>query len=83
MNEPQRNPFRSEGDAFRLLMTVVLAGAVVVAVTLLTRPLIGALLGLLLVAVALWRVWGWGRAWFADRPASSDAEVERPEKERR
>ena len=72
MDEPRRNPFRSEGDAFRVLMTVVAAGAIVVAVTLLTRPLIGALLGLVLVAVALWRVWGWGREWFADRAPPPD-----------
>jgi hypothetical protein len=74
VSEPQRNPFRSEGDAFRLLMTVVAAGAVVVAVTLLIRPLVGALVGLLLVAVGLWRVWRWARWWFAARGEGSEAE---------
>ena len=67
MSEPQRNPFRSEGDAFRILMTVVAAGALVVALALLTRPLVGALAGLVLVAIAIWRIWGWARHWFAAR----------------
>jgi len=74
-DEP-RNPFRNEGDAFRILMLVVAAGALVVAVALITRPLIGALIGLALVAVGLWRAWGWGRVWFAAR-TPSDAEGER------
>ena len=73
MTEPRRNPFRSEGDAFRLLMTVVAAGALVVAVTLLTRPLVGAVVGLVLVAVGLWRASGWVRHWLGARP-------ERPER---
>jgi hypothetical protein len=72
VNEPQRNPFRSEGDAFRLLITVVAAGALVVAVTVLTRPLVGALVGLVLVAVGLWRTWGWIRAWFGARGEGSE-----------
>ena len=67
MSEPQRNPFRSEGDAFRILMTVVAAGALVVALALLTRPLVGALAGLVLVAIAIWRIGGWARHWFAAR----------------
>lgn len=67
MPDQPRNPFRNEGDAFRILMMVVAAGALVVALALLTRPLIGALVGLVLVAVALWRTWGWLRVWLADR----------------
>jgi hypothetical protein len=58
-----RNPFRSEADAFRVLMMCVVAGAAVVAVTLLTRPLFGVLLGLVLAAVGLWRAWGLLQAW--------------------
>jgi len=79
VTEPQRNPFRSEGDAFRLLMTVVAAGAVVVAVTVLTRPLFGALVGLVLAAVGLWRVWGWARWWVAARDERSRGERSEPE----
>jgi hypothetical protein len=46
-----------------VLIMCVVAGAAVVAVTLLTRPLFGALLGLVLVAVGLWRAWGLLQAW--------------------
>ena len=63
MAERPRNPLRSEADAFRVLIISVVAGAAVVALALLTRPLFGALLGLVLVAVALWRAWGLLQAW--------------------
>lgn len=72
MPDGPRNPFRREGDAFRVLMMVVAAGAIVIVVTLLTRPLVGALVGLALVAVGLWRAWGWVREWFAAQPASEE-----------
>ncbi len=39
------------------------AGAAVVALAVLTRPLFGALLGAALVAVGLWRAWGLLREW--------------------
>ena len=58
-----RNPFRNEADAFRVLVMCIAAGAAVVAVTLLTRPLIGSLLALVLVAIGLWRAWGLLQAW--------------------
>jgi hypothetical protein len=61
--ERPRNPFRSEADAFRVLVMCIGAGAAVVAVTLLTRPLFGALLGLVLVAIGLWRAWGLLQTW--------------------
>lgn len=41
-----------EAAVFRWVVIVGIAGAVVIAVTLLTRPLVGALLGLVLV------IWG-------------------------
>jgi len=41
----------SEAAVFKWVVIVGIAGAVVVAVTLLTRPLVGALLGLVLVIV--------------------------------
>ncbi|MGH2923266.1 MAG: hypothetical protein ACRDKH_04470 [Solirubrobacterales bacterium] len=72
MTEPRRNPFRSEADAFRLLMLAAASAALVVAVAVITRPLFGALVGLLLVALGLWRAWGWVREWFAARPGSSE-----------
>ena len=46
-----------------MLMMIVGAGAVVVAVTLLTRPLVGAIVGLVLVVVGLWRALGLVQEW--------------------
>ena len=61
--ERVRNPFRNEADAFRVLMMVVAAGAAVVAVALLIDGLVGALLGLVLLMVGLWRAWGLLQTW--------------------
>ncbi|CAN5579671.1 hypothetical protein BH20ACT15_BH20ACT15_04150 [soil metagenome] len=60
---PPRNPFRNEADAFRLLVMVVAAGAVVVALTLLTSPGIGFALALVLIVVGLWRAVGLFQDW--------------------
>ena len=46
-----------------MLMMVGAAGALVVAAALLIRPLVGALLGLVLVGVGLWRSWGLLQDW--------------------
>jgi hypothetical protein len=62
-SERPRNPFRNEADAFRVLMMFVAAGAAVIAVALLVDPLAGALLGVALVAVGLWRAWGLWQSW--------------------
>jgi UPF0716 family protein affecting phage T7 exclusion len=58
-----RNPFRSEADAFRLLMMFVVAAAIVIAVALLVSSLAGALLGAILVGIGLWRAWGLLQDW--------------------
>jgi Flp pilus assembly protein TadB len=58
-----RNPFRSEADAFRLLLICMAAAAAVIAVALLVSSLAGALLGLVLVGVGLWRAWGLLQRW--------------------
>jgi hypothetical protein len=58
-----RNPFRSEADAFRVLMMVVAAGAAVLAVALLLGGLAGALLALVLLMIGLWRAWGLLQTW--------------------
>jgi uncharacterized membrane protein len=54
----------NEAAVFKWVVIIGLVGAVVVAVTLLTRPLVGALLGLLLVVVGCvygyrWMVQKW------------------------
>ena len=60
---PPRNPLRSEADAFRLLVIVVVATAVVVAVTLIAGTVPGFILALVLLAVGLWRSVGLVREW--------------------
>lgn len=56
-----RNPFRVEADAFRVLL-VMLAGALaVILVATLFGGRAGALLGLVLLAIGLVIVWRWTR----------------------
>jgi len=51
----------SEAAVFRWVLIVGLAAAAVVGVTLLTRPLVGALLGLVLVIAACIHGYRWSR----------------------
>ena len=70
-----RDPFRREADAFRVVMMILAGAVIVIAVALLTRPLIGAIVGAVLLAVGLWRAWGLARAWLQaarNRPPADD-----------
>jgi hypothetical protein len=60
---PPRNPFRSEADAFRVLMMVVAGGALVVAAAVLISGLAGVLVAAVLFAIAGWRAWGLLQTW--------------------
>lgn len=51
----------NEEAVFRWVVIVGLGAASVIALALLTRPLVGALWGLLLVCVAAWHGWKWAR----------------------
>jgi hypothetical protein len=51
------NPLRSEADVFRLVVVIVGAAALVVAVALITEPVWGVLLAVLLLAVGVGAVW--------------------------
>lgn len=51
----------SEAAVFKWVVIVGIAGAAVVTVTLLTRPLVGALLGLVLVIAACVNGYRWAR----------------------
>jgi len=51
----------NEAAVFRWVVIVGIAAAVVIAVTLLTRPLVGALLGLVLVIWACVHGYRWAR----------------------
>jgi len=57
-DEP-RNPFKSEQDAFRLLVVIVAVAAVVIACAVLISPALGAILGAIAIAIGLWRAVGW------------------------
>lgn len=50
-----------EAAVFRWVVIVGIAAAVVIGVTLLTRPLVGALLGLVLVIWGCWHAYRWLR----------------------
>jgi predicted membrane metal-binding protein len=50
-----------EAAVFRWVVIVGIAAAVVIGVTLLTRPLVGALLGLALVIWGCWHAYRWMR----------------------
>jgi uncharacterized membrane protein len=51
----------NEAAVFKWVVIVGLAGSLVVAVTLLTRPLVGALLGLVLVIAGCAYAYRWAR----------------------
>jgi UPF0716 family protein affecting phage T7 exclusion len=64
MYEPRpRNPLRNERDMFRVLIIFALAGAIVIAVALLISSLAGAIVGVILVAIGLWRTWNLIQDW--------------------
>jgi hypothetical protein len=67
-----RNPFRSEADAFRLLMMFVAGGALVVAAALLISGLAGVIVASVLLAYGSWRAWGLFQTW---RREGSDPEL--------
>ncbi len=64
---PPRNPFRNETDAFRVLMVIAAAGAIVVAVTLLAGTTPGFILAIALVCIGLWSTARWLRYWLGTR----------------
>jgi len=65
------NPLRTEADVFRLVVVIVGAAALVVALTLITRPVYGVLLAALLIGL------GVGLAWRGTR-GSEPRSVEAP-----
>ena len=57
------NPLRRESDMFRVLIMFVVAAAIVIAVALLFGSLAGLIVGVILVAVGLWRTWSLIQDW--------------------
>jgi Flp pilus assembly protein TadB len=64
MPEPRpRNPLKRESDMFRVLIMFGLAAAIVIAVALLISSLAGAIVGVILIALGLWRTWNLIQDW--------------------
>jgi UPF0716 family protein affecting phage T7 exclusion len=57
------NPLKRESDMFRVLVMFVVAAAIVIAVALLLGSLAGAIVGVILVAIGLWRTWSLIQEW--------------------
>ena len=79
MSEPEmRNPFRSEADAFRILVMIVIAAAVVIAAAELIAPWLGLTLALIAIAVGLWQAVGWLRVGLGEREEDPPENAEPP-----
>lgn len=78
--EPEiRNPFRSEADAFRVLVIIVVAAAVVIAAAVLVATWLGAVLAMLLIGAGAYATVGWLRVALsapAETEASAPADAE-------
>ena len=58
-----RNPLKRESDMFRVLVIFAVAAAIVIAVALLFGSLAGVIVGVILVAIGLWRTWNLIQEW--------------------
>jgi UPF0716 family protein affecting phage T7 exclusion len=63
MNGAPHNPLKRERDMFRVLIMFAAAAAIVIAVALLIGSLAGAIVGVVFVAIGLWRTWGLIQDW--------------------
>ena len=73
MSEPaqeMRNPFRSEADAFRILVMIVVAAAAVIAAAVLVGTWLGVVLALVACGLGLYASVGWLRVGLRERPGS-------------
>jgi UPF0716 family protein affecting phage T7 exclusion len=61
--QPPHNPLKRERDMFRVLIMFAAAAGIVIAVALLIGSLAGALVGLVFVAIGLWRTWSLIQDW--------------------
>ena len=67
-----RNPFRSEADAFRVLVMIVVAGGVVIASAVLISTTVGAVLALIAILIGIWATIGWLRVALSERDEEPD-----------
>jgi hypothetical protein len=68
-----RNPFRNEADAFRVLVMILGAAAIVIAAAVLIGPIAGVVAAIVLACIGGWRAWGLWQSWGeSHRDASGD-----------
>jgi hypothetical protein len=67
------NPFRSEQDAFRLLVAFAVGGAIVIAVALASEPVYGVVTGAALLGFGAGKVWSDFRHWRAEGGAREES----------
>lgn len=63
------NPFRSEQDAFRMLLAFLAGAVVVIGVTLASEPVYGAVVGVGLLGFGAGKLWSDFRHWQAEGAA--------------
>jgi UPF0716 family protein affecting phage T7 exclusion len=61
--KPPHNPLKREADMFRVLIMFAVAAAIVIAVALLISSLAGAIVGVILILIGLWRTWNLIQDW--------------------
>jgi UPF0716 family protein affecting phage T7 exclusion len=57
------NPLKRERDMFRVLLMFAVAAAIVIAVALIIGSLAGVIVGVIFVAIGLWRTWSLIKEW--------------------
>ena len=62
-SERPHNPLKRESDMFRVLVMFAVAAAIVIAVALIFGSLAGLIVGVVLIAIGLWRTWSLIQAW--------------------
>jgi UPF0716 family protein affecting phage T7 exclusion len=62
-NQRPHNPLKRERDMFRVLIMFAAAAAIVIAVALLIGSLAGVIVGVIFVAIGLWRTWSLIQEW--------------------
>ena len=62
-----RNPFRSEADAFRIVVMIVAAAGIVIASAVLISTTLGAILALIAILAGIWAPVGWLRVALSER----------------
>lgn len=67
-----RNPLRNEADAFRVLVMILAAAAIVIAAAEIVGSWLGVVLGLIAIGLGLYATIGWLRVGLGERDAESD-----------